>query len=1114
MADEHEAVPSQHYSDKHKIPSIAQWKEKKARDEEQSRQELAQADADRAQEAQERAPERADEIKKSGGGAEEKKKMMEQMQPKHDKPTDRVSKQGERTVHDPVTGVDVIVKDAEFEDYKKAAGGKAMDADALDPKKTQVAGISTLKPPTKEEQEGQAKTKTAGGTSHPRHVNPAPASPGNILLHEFPPPIEAKTTAPIVASLNQLSMGLAGAMAVIWFFTAFGHGYTRFMFRTSLIVGVALAGVSALGVASRKIEKELERVRMDLHRQRGENFSPPTPESVEWLNGFIKVFWGMINPSMFAGQVDMVEDIMMQSLPGFISSVKISDYGQGSNPFRIISMRALPDQPGDKDYPKEEWIDQGDEKVRDQLAKDAKEGKIDADQTGDYVNYEVSWSYQAMPGQGSELRTKNIHLQIEFYIGVYDWFHIPIPIWIQVEGLVGTARLRLQFIPEAPYIRNLTFTLMGTPGVDVSAIPMTRALPNILDLPLVTGFVKSAIAAATSAYVAPQSMTMNMQEMLTGAGVPTDTHAIGVFLLTIHHAENLSAQDSNGKSDPYIVAAYAKFGKPLYSTRIIMEDLNPVFEETFAILLSKDELQAKEDFSLMLWDSDARSADDLIGRIQMPVEELIKNENKFEMKTEKLRGFEDADDMPGTLTFSIGYFTKTPYDKRFMVIDEKKQKEIKAAEEKSGKKEPEIQPDIFNCGPDPDRPSGILSLTVHQINNLERQNLKGASGSDREGKSGQDTADASQLEGNIPSPYVEFVVNDTIVYKTRVKPYTTFPFFEAGTEIFIKDWQNTIVRLVTRDSRLREHDPILGIVTLDLREVFQGKSTVNGLFSLQEGVGFGKLNCSALFRSIEARLPTELIGWDTGTVEILSDVTFEVNDEFASDFAGKSLSLTTSESSFKVSSRHAHANGRAVVWELEKARLPVYNRYSSAVSLEVGGGGILPGGAAALAALWLQDLVDDDEKDVRIPVVMGNNLKKLRQHYMNNQLKKTHEYEIIGYAKFRVKFDSGLDEDHEKYATNPVARHELETYMHIEGHAQVAEQNSHAMDDGVIDKDEAKAIKKAKADQLHSRQRGSHQFQAVRTGLWAKDGIKKRTKNFKNKITGHQERQQIVKSEA
>ena len=50
--------------------------------------------------------------------------------------------------------------------------------------------------------------------------------------------------------------------------------------------------------------------------------------------------------------------------------------------------------------------------------------------------------------------------------------------------------------------------------------------------------------------------------------------------------------------------SYAKFGKPLYSTRIIMGDLNPVWEETAVLLVSGDEVKAKESLSIQLWDND------------------------------------------------------------------------------------------------------------------------------------------------------------------------------------------------------------------------------------------------------------------------------------------------------------------------------------------------------------------------------------------------------------------------------------------------------------------------------------------------------------------------------
>ncbi|CCO32297.1 Meiotically up-regulated gene 190 protein [Rhizoctonia solani AG-1 IB] len=890
---------------------------------------------------------------------------------------------------------------------------------------------------------------------------------------------------------------------ILWFFTAFGRGFFGFFFRSTLIGGSAFGLATLASLSQRSLEKEIERVRLDMHRQRGEKFSPPTPESVEWLNAFIKTIWGLINPEMFVSVADMIEDIMQQSLPGFVDAVRISDIGQGTNPFRIVSMRALPDQPGDKEYPREEWIDQGTNELMERAEAERKAGR-DADQAGDYVNFEVAFAYAALPGQGGDLRSRNIHLLIEFFMGLYDWLHIPIPIWIQVENIVGTVRLRIQFIPEPPFVRNLTFTLMGVPGVEVSAIPMSKVLPNVLDLPLVARFVKMAIAAGTAELVAPKSMTLNIQEMLSGAAIG-DTLATGVFLITIHHAESLSAQDRNGRSDPYIVLAYAKFGKPLYSTRIVMGDLNPVYEETAALLLTQDEIKAEEDLSVMLWDSDKRSADDLIGRVQIPVKELISKPNEVIRRTDKLVGFEDATDMEGTLHWSVGYYPKLPLKKELERPEENPPPPTRTAPEmemRPGDKGPNPAkrdlppppPDVSRTPPDPAYPSGILKVVVHQINNLERQNLFGTSGKEREGQAGQDTDEPSEQGGNLPSGYCELIVNDDMIYKTRVKQYTTQPFFEAGTETFIRDWQNTVVRIVVRDARLRERDPILGIVNLHLKDLLKDASEVTRMYSLQEGIGFGRMNLSVLFKGVDAKLPRNMLGWDTGTVELLSDITITPEPNANGRIPSKptKLRVSTTDSTEILSPKSATLSDGVVSYNLDKLRLPVYSRYASSCVFEFGGGGIMGGAPDAIAVLWLKDLVDEEETDIRIPVVIGKDLRQLRQNVMNEQTKKTHDYEVVGWLTVKMKLDEGLDEDHEKHAATQARRHAFEAYDHVEGEALSAERNAHFADDGVIDKREKKELEAAQKRQLHNRQRGIAGYRPYRTAQWMKQGIKSR----------------------
>jgi inosine/xanthosine triphosphate pyrophosphatase family protein len=44
------------------------------------------------------------------------------------------------------------------------------------------------------------------------------------------------------------------------------------------------------------------------------------------------------------------------------------------------------------------------------------------------------------------------------------------------------------------------------------------------------------------------------------------------------------------------------------------------------------------------------TASDLVGRVQIPVEELMKTPNKMILREDSLMGFEDANDMPGTLS--------------------------------------------------------------------------------------------------------------------------------------------------------------------------------------------------------------------------------------------------------------------------------------------------------------------------------------------------------------------------------------------------------------------------------------------------------------------------------
>lgn len=226
-----------------------------------------------------------------------------------------------------------------------------------------------------------------------------------------------------------------------------------------------------------------------------------------------------------------------------------------------------------------------------------------------------------------------------------------------------------------------------------------------------------------------------------------------------------------------------------------------------------------------------------------------------------------------------------------------------------------------------------------------------------------------------------------------------------------------MVRVVVRDAKLREHDPILGIVNLPLAEVLEKASAVTSNYSLVEGVGFGRANVSILFKSFKVDLPKELRGWDTGTIHISSDIKVELDAEHQTMINNDQLIVATSDSNCKVPGKVSTKEGSTVNWSVDPTiRLPVYSRYQSAVHFNIGGGGIIGGAPEAFASLWLQDLADDEEKEIRIPVITSKKVKQLRQNYVNDETAKTHEFERIGWLTCRMMVDSGLDADHEQSA--------------------------------------------------------------------------------------------------
>jgi hypothetical protein len=197
-------------------------------------------------------------------GQKEKKRMIDRMA-NQKKPIDTVKRRkGERLVDDPVTGQKVMIKDAQFKGtFLSRTGQIHSDLQSqdfptqqqLDPKSGKAGPALT------------SITDAAAKAFHPSRTAPNPARPSNISLQPFPPSTPP-SLQPVLSQLMYLQYGIMASAALLWFLLAFGHGFWAFLWRSTIISSLAFVGATVASLAERKLEREMERVRFDMHRQR------------------------------------------------------------------------------------------------------------------------------------------------------------------------------------------------------------------------------------------------------------------------------------------------------------------------------------------------------------------------------------------------------------------------------------------------------------------------------------------------------------------------------------------------------------------------------------------------------------------------------------------------------------------------------------------------------------------------------------------------------------------------------------------------------------------------------------------------------------------------------
>lgn len=1030
--DEHEEARRYQapYGAHRPIPTISKYREAKA-----ARQaEALEADTEPANPAESARPQLSHSHDRTEGGAE---KNDDQDGDDTDKPSEDLAdtsqvdpaltdvkqrrkqlkskkrERAEREVTDPVTHLPVTVQDFTDDALEEAVSSHV----AFTSDKRRASGLS---PSPKSEQELQKETRDLQ-RGH------------DAIKSRFPPP-DFKILNQNVAAINNrgLTFGLAGLSAVALAAISFiglpnsrqdksvgidhhdsGHWWWWWTGTALLVLGAS--GAVIVGVrqyTTRKINNIFQDEIWESHRQElAKAAKNHETETTVWLNSLLGAVWPLVNPDLFASLADTLEDVMQASIPKIVRMVSVEDIGQGSESIRILGVQWLPTgaasqsvsvdgklTPKEDSDTKENRTDENDVSNGNKL--DAIAEGMEGEQ-GDFVNLEIAFAYRTRSSSRSlKERTKDMHLYLAFYLPG----NLKIPVWVDLLGIIGTVRMRLQLCPDPPFFSLCTITFMGQPKVDVRCVPLTRRGLNIMDVPLISNFVQSAIDAAAAEYVAPKSLTLDLKDMLAGDDFKKDTVSMGALMIHIRRGYDFKMGDSaiplirDASSDPYVSVGWAKFGKVLWSTRIMKTEMEPCWDETCFVLVTPEEVNVDERIRVQLWDSDRFTADDDLGRIEVSLKDLMQNaqsRGKMWDRTDGFRALKAGDGMPGKLEWSVGYYPKTQiqkdqfdqqtYDPKVKSLEELKKKveetcerklrEFMIKEDVQVRDEEELHQQmiqemkaetdsmVISAPPPSDYPSGLFSVQIHNITGLEieRQNK-------RQRDEDDEASDEEEEGDGLPSSYCTVIVNHKKTYKTRTKPQNSKPFFNAGCERFVRDWRECEVFISVRDARLHEDDPLLGIVHLPLGDVFKERSQVMRFYPLSGGIGRGRIRLSMVWRSVRLQAPRNLLGWQYGTMNVEPRAhAMDCPDALSSC----KLKIKTDISVGKL---YPKSDGKRV-WGAKKDQslhLAVKKRYSSCMSIEFRDKKLLGDRVSAFCILWLKDIPDEEEQELALPIWKGD----------------------------------------------------------------------------------------------------------------------------------------------
>ncbi|XP_062209184.1 calcium-dependent lipid-binding protein-like [Phragmites australis] len=334
-------------------------------------------------------------------------------------------------------------------------------------------------------------------------------------------------------------------------------GWSRAMARRAAKRSVKAADINSLGSLHRD----------DLKKICGENLpewiSFPEYEQVKWLNKQLSKLWPFVEEAATMVIRDSVEPLLDDYRPPGISSLKFSRLSLGTVPPKIEGIRI----------------------------QSFKKGQITMD---------IDFRWGGDP---------NIILAVETLVA-------SLPIQFKNLQVYTIIRVVFQLSEEIPCISAAVVALLAEPKPRIDYI-LKAVGGSLTAMPGLSDMIDDTVASLiTDMLQWPHRIVVPL------GGVDIDISDLelmpqGKLTVTVARADSLKNKELIGKSDPYVVL----FIRPMFKekTRVIDDNLNPEWNETFELIAEDKETQS---LVLEVFDEDKLKQDKRLGIAKLPLSDL------------------------------------------------------------------------------------------------------------------------------------------------------------------------------------------------------------------------------------------------------------------------------------------------------------------------------------------------------------------------------------------------------------------------------------------------------------------------------------------------------------